>query len=82
MTVVKEVKTQWAGRVWLDAKYLNKAKNTPCPLIIKYKGETMTIAPDALKDAFDKDKMVDHKFPPFGQRKQYGAVWTPDQKEK
>lgn len=80
MSVVKEVKTLWAGRAWLDAKYLNEAKNTPCPLIIKYKGETMSIAPDHLKVAFDRDKMVDSKFPPYTKRKQYGVVWTPDQK--
>lgn len=78
--VTKEIKTLWAGRAWLDAKYLNQAKNTPCPLIIKYKGETMRLAPEDLKEAFDRSKMVDNKFPPYTQRKQYGVVWTPNKK--
>lgn len=78
MSVEYKAKTMWAGRVWLDAKYLNQAKNTPCPLVITYKGETMTIQPEHLKVAFDRKKEVDSKFPPYEPRKQYGAVWTPD----
>jgi len=80
MSIKYTAKKAWAGRVWLDAKLLNKAKNTPCPLVITYGGETMTIKPEHLKVAFDRNKTVDSKFPPYTQRKQYGVVWTSDKK--
>jgi len=76
--ITKEVKTQWAGRVWLHAKYLNQANNAGVPLRIVYKGEHMTIKPEDLKDVFDKKKDVDDKFKAGVVHKQYGTVFKPD----
>lgn len=73
-----KARTIWAGKVWVDAPLLNKANNNKLPLVIDYKGAKMTIPPEELKERALTPKMVESKFPPYQQRKQYGFVWTPD----
>ena len=74
MAVIKEVKTLWAGRAWIHAKYLNKAKNNNVPLVIKYKTDKMTIQPQDLKEKFDRNKVVEDKFVSGKTHTQYGVV--------
>jgi len=77
-----EAKTLWAGRAWIHAKYLNKAKNNNIPLIITHNGEKKVIEPTDLATAFDKNKPVKDY---IGNKMttQYGIVWkTPTIPEK
>jgi len=78
--VQKTVKTLWAGRAWLHAKYLNQAKNLNVPLVIVYKGKKMTVKPIELRLRFDRNKIVDDRYKAGVQHKQYGIIWEPDEK--
>jgi len=76
--VIKTVTTIWAGRAWIHAKYLNKAKNNKVPLVIKYKTTKMTIKPEDLKEKFDRHKTVEDKFILGKIHRQYGVEWKAD----
>ena len=74
-SVIKEVTTIWAGRAWIHAKYLNKARNNHVPLVIKYKGAKMTVQEKDFEERFDRDKMIKDMYKSGVMHKQYGIVW-------
>jgi len=77
--VTKEVKTLWAGRAWVHAKYLNLATRNKTPLVLNYKGDTMTIQPEDFRARFDRQKQVEDRFQSGVMHNQYGIVWKKDQ---
>ena len=77
-TVTKVVTTIWAGRAWIHAKYLNKAKNGNLPLVINYKTGKMTIQPEDLKEKFDRNKTVKDNYKSGVTHKHYGVPFKLD----
>lgn len=79
--VEKQVKTMWAGKLWIHAKYMNKAKHNKVPLVIKYAGNTMTIPYQDLRDRYVQMKQVEDKFRAGVMHNQYGFLPEWDEKK-
>lgn len=76
--VTKEVKTLWAGRAWVHAKYLNLATKSNVPLVLVHGDTKMTVQPQDFRAKFDRQKEVEDRFKSGVVHRQYGIVWKKD----